>query len=322
MFFAVFFHAGNLLGGSHIGFVAGNNLGASRQFGAIHRQLFVNGFKILNGVSPFAACYVHNVNQQPTTFHVAQELVTQSHPFAGAFNQTGNVRHYKGGTFSHTYHPKGGSDGGKVVVGNLGFGFAYHRNQGGFAHIGEAQQPYVCQQFQFQLYFKTLPGGAAFGKAGRLTGGSGKMAVAPAAATAFGNHKGFFPRNVCQQSTAFHIFDQRAVGNQNYQILTVFAKALTGRAVLSVFGSVFPLVAKIRQSRQIGVGFEHNVAAFTAVAAIGTACRYIFFAAKRNAAVAAVACFDFDFCHINKHIHLPPKEKGRSRTSIPSHSSQ
>ena len=48
------------------------------------------------------------------------------------------------------------------------------------------------------------------------------------------------------------------------------------------------------------VGFCPDAAAFAAVAAVGAAARYEFFAAETGCAITAFACGDFDFCFVDE----------------------
>ena len=75
---------------------------------------------------------------------------------------------------------------------------------------------------------------------------------------------------------------------------------MTGFALAAVRRFVLALIAKVGQRGQIVVHLKHDVAAATAVAAVRSAGRNIFFTMKRDRAVAAVAGFDLDFCDIDK----------------------
>ena len=66
-------------------------------------------------------------------------------------------------------------------------------------------------------------------------------------------------------------------------------------------GGIFALIAEIGQGVHPVVGNEQHAAAFTAVAAVGTARRDKFLAMKCDRAVAAVTRFDFNDGFIDKH---------------------
>ena len=66
-------------------------------------------------------------------------------------------------------------------------------------------------------------------------------------------------------------------------------------------GFEFAVVAVAQQRVVVGIGFEINAAAAAAIAAGWPAARNVLFAAKRDAAVAAVAGFYIDFGFVNEH---------------------
>ena len=78
----------------------------------------------------------------------------------------------------------------------------------------------------------------------------------------------------------------------------VHAAALAVRAALCL---EVVLEAIVDQRGHAGIGFEHHVAAMTAVAAVGTALGHMGLAAKRHAAGAAVAALNVDSDLINEH---------------------
>ncbi len=83
------------------------------------------------------------------------------------------------------------------------------------------------------------------------------------------------------------------------------AGAVAAFAVAAALGGVFRVVAEMQQSVAM-VGRDHgDVAAAPAIAAAGAAAGNVFLAAKRQAAIAAVARFDGDSYFVDKH------EKGR-----------
>ena len=134
-----------------------------------------------------------------------------------------------------------------MVIGNIGFCFADNRNQGGFPHIGKAHQPHIGQQFQFQLQFHLFPGQAGFGKPGRLPGGGGKMAVAPTAFAAAGNHMPFFIGQIGQNPAGSGFFHQGAIGHPDDAVFPFFPVAAATAPGFPVFGHIFPFIPEISQ---------------------------------------------------------------------------
>ncbi len=78
----------------------------------------------------------------------------------------------------------------------------------------------------------------------------------------------------------------------------IFARG-SGAVFDAAFGPVFAfddaLVAEVEEGLKIDVGFEDDVAASSAVAAVGSACGDVFFPSEGNHAIAAVACDELDF---------------------------
>ena len=57
----------------------------------------------------------------------------------------------------------------------------------------------------------------------------------------------------------------------------------------------------MKEAEDVAVGAEDHVPSASAVAAVRTAARNVFFAAKTDAAVPPLAGKDFDFNFVNKH---------------------
>ena len=70
------------------------------------------------------------------------------------------------------------------------------------------------------------------------------------------------------------------------------------------------LEAVVNQRRQLGGRLDHDVAAATAVSAIGAALGDVGLTAKRHAAGSAVATFDVDATDIGKLRHCAPFRSG------------
>ena len=93
---------------------------------------------------------------------------------------------------------------------------------------------------------------------------------------------------------------------QTVAVLTRTALALTVRAVS---GDVLALVSEVHQCGHVIVNNENDIAAATAVAAVGAACRNVLFAMECDRTVAAVAGLYRDPCFINKRgSHISPRK--------------
>ena len=119
-------------------------------------------------------------------------------------------------------------------------------------------------------------------------------------------HIRHYPAALCvaYYSTSRHLYNKG---------LCAFASAVSSAAVFPAVSHIFPLIPEIYQGREIVIDLKNDIAAASAVAAVGTACRYILFAVKRYSAVAAVTCFDHYFRLINEHFRPPFLKKNPKR---------
>ena len=83
------------------------------------------------------------------------------------------------------------------------------------------------------------------------------------------------------------------------------AGAVRAFAVASAIGLEFAIVAVAQKRVVVRIRFEINAAAVAAVAARRAAARNVFFAAERDAAVAAVAGLHENFGFVNEHVGQP-----------------
>ena len=280
--------------GEDVHLVGGHDLGPLRQVRAVLLQLRVDGVKVLHRVPALAAGHVNHMDQQAAAVHVPQEVVAQAGALAGALNDAGNVRHDEADAGLYPHHAQIGEQGGEVVVGDLGLGLGYHGEQRGLAHVGEAHQPHVRQQLQFQDDIMGLAGESRLGKAGHLPGGSGEVAVAPAAPTAFAEDIGLAARHVLHDLAGLCVPHQRAPWNLDDQICAVLAGLPGPLAVGAVASHVLALVAEVHQGGHIVIHLQNDGAAPAAVAAVRPAGSHIFFPVKGHGTVAAVPCPDRD----------------------------
>ena len=81
-------------------------------------------------------------------------------------------------------------------------------------------------------------------------------------------------------------------------------------------GFEFAIVAVAEKRVVVGIRFEINAAAVASIAARWAAARNIFLAAKRDAAVAAVAGFHQDFSFVNKHENHSPQKTAARRLPV------
>ena len=188
-----------------------------------------------------------------------------------------------------------------MVIGDFGPGLGDHRQQGALAHIGEADQTHIGDELQLQSDHPLFTGQAGLGKAGSLTGGGGKMAVAPATPAAFGRHKRLVPGHILKQRSGFRVPDQSAAGHFDEDVFAILAAAALAGAVGAVLGHIFPLHAEVQQGGEVVIRLKDNAAALAAIASIRPAGGDVFFPVKGDSAIAPFSRLDKDPCNINKH---------------------
>ena len=269
--------------------VSYHNLGPGGKLRVVLGKLQIDGVKIRHWIPALATGHVYHMDQQAAAVDVPQEVMAQTGAFTGSLNNAGDISHDEADALVYIDHAQVGEEGGEVVIGDLGPGFADHAEEGGFAHVGEAHQTNVRQQFQLQHHVVALSGQTALGKAGGLAGGGGKMGVAPAALAATAEDIGLAAGHVLDNFVGFGVPDQGAPGNADDQGLSVLAAFALACAVHAVFCYILALVAEVHQGGEIVIHLKDDVAAVTAVAAVRAAGGNIFFTVEGYAAVAAVA---------------------------------
>src|SRR5262249_17611506 len=97
------------------------------------------------------------------------------------------------------------------------------------------------------------------------------------------------------------------------QGLAGMARTVGTFPVAAAIGFKFAVVAIAQQRIVVRIRFEKDGAAVAAIAAGRSAARNVFFAAKRDAAVAAVAAFHEDLGFIYKHREILSGNTAASR---------
>jgi hypothetical protein len=115
---------------------------------------------------------------------------------------------------------------------------------------------------------------------------------------------------------SFFVVCERADGNLQDHVAAGVAGAVGAFAVAAAIGFEFAIVAITEKRVVVGIRFEIDAAAVAAIASGRTAARNVFFTAKRDAAVAAIARLHQDFCFVNKHENHSPLRRAARRLPI------
>src|SRR5258708_2754078 len=127
----------------------------------------------------------------------------------------------------------------------------------------------------------------------RLVPRLGEMLIAASAASTVRDENALTGcGEIGQRFAGFAVIDHGSDGDLQNHVVAGVASAIGAFAVTATVGFEFPIVAVTEKRVVVGIGFEINAAATATVAAAGSAAGNVFFAAKRDAAVAAVAGFD------------------------------
>ena len=275
-----------------VGLVAHHDLRALGKLGRIIFQFFIDGVKIRHRVAPLAAGHIHQMHQQAAAVDMPQEIMSQTRTLTGTLDDAGDIRHDEADTVVHIHNAQIGIEGGEVVVGDLGVRLADNTQERGLAHVGKAHKTHIRQQLQLQNHIVTLAGKAGLGKAGHLTGGRGKMLIAPAASAALTEDERLLVGHILDDLAGFGVPDQGAPRHADGEALTVLAAFAAALPVYAASGHIFALIAEVHKGGHIVVHLHDDAAAVAAVAAVGAAGRDIFFSVKGHRAVAAVAGSD------------------------------
>ena len=225
----------------------------------------------------------------------------QARALCRAFNQSRNVRHHKAVVFIHANHAQIGMQRGKRIIRHFRACGGYSANQRGFARVGHAQQPHICQHFQFQQQsacFAFLARGELLGRAVHRRF---EMDIAQAAFATF-CHAHALPvvGEIGNDFIGVHIANQRANGHAQFNVVCACAVAIGAMPFFAIFGLIAFHKAVFHQRVHIFIGNGKHAAAASAIAAIGPAAWHKFFTTETGCAVASASAKDFYFGFIYK----------------------
>ncbi len=101
--------------------------------------------------------------------------------------------------------------------------------------------------------------------------------------------------------TGHLVVDDGSDGHFQDDALALAAGLVGAFAVASTLGFVFGIEAEMHERIVALARLHHHVATMTAIAARRTAARHKLLPPEGHAAVAAIACFDSNFCFVNEH---------------------
>ena len=169
-----------------------------------------------------------------------------------------------------------------MVVCNFRLCGADGRDEGGLAHVGEADEAHIRDELQLESHLNILAGHTGLCELGDLAGGGGKVCIAVAAASSLGDGDGGVVGQVGDDKAALGVLDDRPQRHLDNEILGILAVAEACAALAALVGGVLALITEVHQSGEVVVHDEDDVAAPSAVAAVGPAESDEFFAPEMS----------------------------------------
>src|SRR5690606_19424841 len=185
---------------------------------------------------------------------------------------------------------------------DLGFGGRQHGDQRGLARRGEAQQADVGHRTQFEDEVPLLAFLSEQREAGGLACAGGESGVAQTAASAFRGDERRARTDEVGQHLALLGEHDRAFGDAQFEGFARGAVAVAALALFAVTRTGVRAEVKVEKGVHAGVDDEEDVAALTAVAAVGSAERLELLPVHGGTAIAAGTRGEMD--------HRPVDESG------------
>lgn len=247
----------------------------------------------------------HHEQQQAVALDVPQEAVPQPAPLVRPFDDTRNIGHDERLAGAGRHDAQLRHQRRERIGPDFGLGGGDCAQQGAFARVREPDEAHIGQHFQFEDDPPVLARLAGLREAGRLHGGRFEKVVALAAAPA--GHEDFFLvlfGDFEDEFARFGIAGHRAEGHFDDDVVAIAAAFEAATAAAPVGCKDVFAVFEREQRPLVVVGFEDDMAAPAAVAAVGAALGVGCRAVKMDAARAAFATFEVDFYVINKVLHI------------------
>ena len=131
------------------------------------------------------------------------------------------------------------------------------------------------------------------------------MLVPPSAAPTFAENKIGVVGHIADDLVCLGVADDRPARNLDDQIFPPLAAAARALPVLPVRRGIFALIAEVHQGGKIVVDAKDDIAALSAVAAVGSARGNVFLPMEGHSAVSAVSGLNVNSYFIYKHAFSP-----------------
>src|SRR5271169_4973888 len=254
------------------------------------------------------------MHDEAGAFDVAEKTDAEAGAKMRAFNESGQIgddkraAEFRAMTASATVgidDAEIGHERGERIIGDFGACGGNYRNKCGFACVRVTHQANIGEQFEFEAKVALFTRRTVLMFARSLMPGLGKILITAAALR--DQHTLSGHGEIGDGFTGLLVVSERADGNEQAHVRARVAGAVRAFAMPAAIRFKFAIVAVAEKRVVIGIRFEINAAAVATVASGRAAARNEFFAAKRDAAVAASAGLDQNFCFVNKHENHSPQ---------------
>ena len=249
----------------------------------------------------------HHEEEQGVTLDVSQEAKPKSTSFGGSLDDARNVGHDEGLPVAIGDDAERGFHCREGIAGYLRPGAGECAEECALACIGESHKAYVGQELQFEDDGPFQHRFAGLCVAWRLVGGSGKVLVAHAAASALEEHHDLAVcGNVADVLACLCIVNHRSARDVDVSVFTVGPRTAVGSAIASVTGKHVPFVAQVQECPVVVVAAQVDVSTASAVTAIRSTHRDVLGAMHVHGASAAFTrtatyldvIYEIAFCHV------------------------
>ena len=248
---------------------------------------------------------IDEVDNDAGALDVFEELDAEAVAEMRTFDEAGEVGDGEGfgvGEFADLDYAEVGFERGEGVVGDFGPGGGEARDEGGFADVRIANESGIGEEAELEAIVALFAGAAKLVLSGSLMGAGGEVLVAAASAAALGDDDGFVGAGeVVDEFAGVVVEEEGADGDFESRVLASLAGAVGAEAVSATLGFVLGVETEVDERVVAEGGGHEDVASMASVAAGGAAFGHELFAAEGHTAVAAVPCFNADFCFVNEH---------------------
>ena len=250
------------------------------------------------------------MKKEAASVHVTEECVTEAKSLGCALDKSGNICGKEAAALTHRHNAEVGGKSCEVIVGDLGLCRGDAREDRRLAYVGEADKTDLRKHLELEKNLALLALRTALCKSRDLSCRSGKVSVAPAAASALAEHVFLGVCHIEDYLTGINVADESSLGYGDDNVGAGLAVLLATHTVCAVLGHEFSLVSEGEKGVRALVNAEDYIAAATAVAAVGTARGDVFFSMEGNGTVTAVACLNINFYIVDKHFSFSLIERG------------